>query len=218
MTHIKNRNCFFKIKIVAMTFVVATVIYSCKDKLQKSDDILNSAKLPTQVIENMSVQQSEKGLPRMRMTAPLMERYEKLAEPYDIFPKGINVKAFTPDGMLETEMSANAAIHFTKGKNEKWEAYGNVVVKNYIKGETMETDTLFWDRANKKIYTKCLVKLYAPDLFMQGYGMESDEMARNAVILNPFDSYGVVERDSTEIGYIDTVNFIGPLLPRKVKK
>jgi lipopolysaccharide export system protein LptC len=132
-------------------------------------------------------------------------------------PKGINVKAYTPDGMLETEMNAKVAIHYTLGKNEKWKAYGNVVVKNYIKGETMETDTLYWDRANKKIYTNCLVRLQSPDLFMQGYGMESDEMARNAIILNPFDSYGVVQRDSTEIAYIDTVNFIGPLIPKKSK-
>jgi hypothetical protein len=48
-------------------------------------------------------------------------------------------------------------------------------------------------------------------MFMQGYGMESDEMARNAVIDNPFNSYAIVSRDSTETGYIDTANFIGPL-------
>jgi hypothetical protein len=50
---------------------------------------------------------------------------------------------------------------------------------------------------------------------MQGIGMESDEMARNAVILNPFDSYAVVVKDSLEMPYIDSVNFIGPLLPIK---
>lgn len=95
-------------------------------------------------------------------------------------------------------------------------AYGNVVINNYIKGEKMVTDTLYWDRINKKIYTKCLVKLTTPDLFMQGYGMESDDMARNAEILQPFDSYAVVSRDSLAIPYIDSVNFIGPF-PRKKK-
>jgi hypothetical protein len=49
-------------------------------------------------------------------------------------------------------------------------------------------------------------------MFMQGYGMESDDMARNAVIEKPFDSYAIVSRDSTEISYIDTANFIGPRL------
>lgn len=203
--------------MVAITIVVAIVVYSCKDKVSQSNILLNSAKLPTQIIENMSVQQSEKGLPRMRIKAPIMERYENKVNPYEIFPKGINVKAYTIDGMLETEITADEAIHYTRGKNEKWEAYGNVIVHNYIKGETMETDTLYWDRANKKIYSNCVVRLQSPDLFIQGYGMESDEMARNAVILNPFDSYGVVTRDFAEIAYIDTVNFIGPLLPKIIK-
>lgn len=211
----KRRFYLEDIKMVAMTFVVATVVFSCKDKIPKSDDILNSAKIPTQVIDNMTVNQSDNGIIRVRMKAPLMERYQNLPEPYDIFPKGINVKIFTPEGMLETELTAKGAKHFTKGNAEKWVAFGNVVIKNYIKGETMTTDTLYWDRANKKIYTSCLVKMESPEIYMQGYGMESDEMARNAVILNPFDSYGVVSRDSTEIPYIDTVNFIGPLLPQK---
>ena len=46
---------------------------------------------------------------------------------------------------------------------------------------------------------------------MQGYGMRSDEMARNSVILRLFDGYGVVVQDTTEVR-IDTANFIGPLL------
>jgi LPS export ABC transporter protein LptC len=205
-----------KISMVAATIVVATVVYSCKDKLPASGKLTNSVKTPTQIIDNMLVQQSDKGIMRMRMSAPLMERYERAKEPYDIFPKGINVKIYTEKGELETELTAKGAKHITKGKTEKWEAYGDVVVNNYMKGETMRTDTIYWDRVNKKIFTHCFVKLEAPDIFMQGIGMESDEMARNARILNPFDSYGVV-KDSTEVGYIDTVNFIGPLMPKKKK-
>ena len=56
--------------------------------------------------------------------------------------------------------------------------------------------------------------MFAPDGFMQSYGMESDEMARNARIERPFDSYGIVSRDSTAI-YIDTVNFVGPAVKNR---
>ena len=45
---------------------------------------------------------------------------------------------------------------------------------------------------------------------MQGYGLDSDERARNANILNPFDSYGIIRSDSSKV-YVDTVNFIGPV-------
>ena len=40
--------------------------------------------------------------------------------------------------------------------------------------------------------------------------MESDEMARNANVLRPFDSYTIIGRDSTAVPYTDTANFIGP--------
>jgi hypothetical protein len=49
---------------------------------------------------------------------------------------------------------------------------------------------------------------------MQGYGLESDEMARNAIVLKPFDSFGIIEKDSTNI-YIDTINFIGPIIKKE---
>jgi hypothetical protein len=47
---------------------------------------------------------------------------------------------------------------------------------------------------------------------MQGYGMESDEMARNAILLKHFDSYAVAE-DSTTI-LLDSLNFVGPPMQR----
>ena len=114
--------------------------------------------------------------------------------------------------MLETEIVADNARHvkYEDGR-ETWEAFGNVVVKNLIKQETIETDTLYWDQKNERIYTHCYVKLYSPDGFMQGYGMESDQRARDHTIFNPFNSYGIVVQDTTEV-VIDTVNFIGPLL------
>ena len=43
--------------------------------------------------------------------------------------------------------------------------------------------------------------------------MRSDEMARNAIIMKPFDSYGYTEQDTTMV-QIDSVNFIGPLLKK----
>lgn len=77
----------------------------------------------------------------------------------------------------------------------------------------METDTLYWDRKNEEIYTDCYVKLHSPQGFMQGYGMRSDQRARNSIILNPFDNFAFIVQDSTEV-LIDSVNFIGPLLKK----
>ncbi len=198
--------------MVAVTFVIATLLFSCKDEIPKSDLTVDDI-FPSQRVENMNVVQFTKGISSHILEAPLMERYTEVDIPYDAFPEGIMLKAFTPEGLLETKITARYAKHVVKKNEEVWEVNGDVVIINFLKGETVETDTLFWNRITKRIYTHTWVKLTTPELFMQGYGLESDEMARNAVIQNPFDSYAIVHRDSTETLYIDTVNFIGPLLP-----
>ena len=72
---------------------------------------------------------------------------------------------------------------------------------------------LYWDQANKEIYTDCYVRMFSNDGFLQGFGMRSDEMARNARIFKAFNSDLVVVQDSTKV-IIDSVNFIGPLLKK----
>ena len=195
----------------ATALAVAFVVYSCKGKLGEAAE-LKLDETPVQTVRDMFVVQSESGKIQMRASADLMEKYERDTLSYELFPEGFAVYGYTDEGLLETEIVADNARHvkYEDGR-ETWEAFGNVVVKNLIKQEIIETDTLYWDQKNERIYTHCYVKLYSPDGFMQGYGMESDQRARDHTIFNPFNSYGIVVQDTTEV-VIDTVNFIGPLL------
>ena len=199
--------------MIATAAAVAFVVYSCKGKLAEAAD-LNLEETPVQVVDDMFMQQTENGMVKMRAEAPRMEKYEKDSLDYELFPDGFFVYGFDEAGKLETEIVADNARHkkFKAGR-ETWEAYGNVVIKNLINQEVMETDTLYWDQKEEKIYTHCYVKMYSPQGFMQGYGMESDQRARDSRIFNPFNSYGIVAQDTTEV-VIDSVNFIGPLLKK----
>lgn len=196
--------------MIATATAVAFVVYSCKGKLGKAE-AKSLEESPMQTVDGMLVVHSENGKIQMRMEADVMERYQKDSVSYELFPAGFSVLAYTEEGLLETQIVSDQAKHlkFEDGR-ESWEAYGNVVVKNLIKQEVMETDTLYWDQKNEKIYTHCYVKMYSPSGFMQGYGMESDQRARNSIIFRPFDSYGVVVQDSTKV-LVDSVNFIGPI-------
>lgn len=195
---------------LATASAVAFVVYSCKGKPALTDEPGISDR-PVQTASGITSVQTENGQIQMRMEAPRMERYESDTLSVQLFPDGFAVYGYIDGGLLETSIVADNAKHlkYPDGR-ESWEAYGNVVVKNLIKREVMETDTLYWDRKNEKIYTDCYVKMHSPDGFMQGYGMESDQRARNSVIFKPFNSYGVVAQDSTATS-IDSVNFIGPI-------
>ena len=197
-------------KMMATATAVAFVVYSCKGKLGEAEQ-LDLEDTPTQVVNDMFVVQTENGNMKMRAEAPRMEKYSKGDTlDYELFPEGFFVYGYDEQGRLETEIVADNARHMKyDDKRETWEAFGNVVVKNLINQEVMETDTLYWDQENEKIYTHCYVRMYSPDGFMQGYGMESDQRARSTILLNNFNNYAIVVKDSTQV-LIDSVNFIGP--------
>ncbi len=203
--------------MIAAVWTVAIILFSCRSNLEEAEK-LDLSTTPRQTIDSMVLLQTERGKLQVRAYAPTMKRYETDTLSYELFPEGVEVYAYTDDGILETTIRANEARHDTgKGQNKEiWKAYGNVVIKNIVKKETMETDTIYWNRTTKEIYTDCYIRMYSPEGFMQGYGMKSDERARNSIIQRPFNSYTVVVQDSTKV-LIDSINFIGPLLPKGVK-
>lgn len=203
---------------MATATAVAFVIFSCKGKL-KTAERLDLSVTPVQTVRDMSIVQTENGQLRMRMVAPLMERYQTDTLEYESFPEGISLYGYNGGMFLETTIVADNAIHRMSRvgtREESWSAFGNVVIRNIVKEETMETDTLYWDRVKKEIYTDCYVRMYSPAGFLQGYGMRSDELARDAIILKPFNSYGIVVKDSSEVR-IDRINLIGPVAADSLK-
>ena len=202
-------------KTMASALALAFVVYSCKNDLSEAEK-LDLDKIPLQVVDSMFFIRTENGRLKMRVEAPRLEVYEHDTLSYDLFPSGIHVYAYGEDGVLETTIVSKKARHDKfPGKNadELWSAYGDVVVRNILKQETMETDTLYWDSKKKEIWTDCYIRMYSPSGSMQGYGMRSDDMARNAILLKPFDNEFIIDNDSTKV-MIDSVNFIGPLLKK----
>lgn len=196
------------------------LLSSCGE--EEAAETLDTTKVPVQVVHDMEFAQSDMGFVQMRMTAPLMEHFQYSEESetvsYDLYSNGFHVKLYTPDGALETEINSNQAKHETTYGKESWSAFGDVVIINHIKQERVESDTIYWDRASQKIHTDCYVKITSPQGVMQGNGMESDERARRAVILKPFDSYSVVQDSTHRVEITDTVNFVGPPVQRFASK
>jgi len=198
----------------ATATAVAFVVYSCSSKLQEAE-ALDLSETPMQTVSDMFAIQTKNGVVQMRMEAKKMQRFDKDTMTIELFPEGFAVYSYNSEGLLETILLSDKASHktFKNSKGEAWSAFGNVSIQNIIKQETMETDTIYWDQRINQIYTDCYVRMYSADAFMQGYGMKSDDRARNAVIMKPFNSYSVVVQDTTVVK-VDSVNFIGPFLKK----
>ena len=200
---------------MASALALAFVVFSCKSNLSEAEK-LDLSVIPLQTVDDMFYVQSENGRLKMRVEAPRMEVYEFDTLSYDLFPKGFHVYAYAEDGVLEPTIVAKKARHDKypgRKDDELWSAFGDVVIRNIVKQETMETDTLYWDSKTHEIYTDCYIRLSSPSGYMQGIGMRSDEMARNAILHRPFDNEFLLDNDTTKV-MIDSVNFIGPLIKK----
>ena len=200
---------------IATAAAVAIVVLLSLRKGKADGERIDFSKVPMQAVDDMFAVQTKNGVVVMRIEADKMLRYETDTTTMELFPDGFSVYSYTDDGLLETIMLSDQARHITfKSSNgEEWQAFGNVSIQNIIKRETMETDTIYWDQRVHQIYTDCYIRMYSPDGFMQGYGMRSDDKARNAIIKKPFNSYSVVVKDTTAV-LVDSINFIGPFLKK----
>lgn len=200
---------------IATAAAVAFVVYLWVGKDKKKVEKTDLSGLPMQTVDDMFAVQTKNGVVVMRIEADKMLRYENDTTATELFPEGFAVYSYTDEGLLETILLSDQARHilYKSSNGEEWQAFGNVSVQNIIKRETMETDTIYWDQRSHQIYTDCYIRMYSPDGFMQGYGMRSDDKARNAVIHKPFNSYSVVVQDTTVV-LVDSINFIGPFLKK----
>ncbi|MDR3134213.1 MAG: LPS export ABC transporter periplasmic protein LptC [Prevotellaceae bacterium] len=148
---------------------------SCDSRQDKLSAIEDHKQVPTLEIDRLQINYTENGLLRMHLEAPLLQRFLLAEEPYNVFPEGMHVYFYTAAHELENEIIADYAYNREKPV-EYWEAIGNVVVKNHLKQQTLYTDTLYWDRAKKNIYTHAPVRIVTPDLSFDGLGgMVADE-------------------------------------------
>ena len=200
---------------IATAAAVAIVVLLSLRKGKADGERIDFSKVPMQTVDDMFAVKTKNGIVEMRIEADRMLRYETDTTTMELFPDGFAVYSYTDEGLLETILLSDQAKHITfkHSDGEEWQAFGNVSVQNIIKRETMETDTIYWDQRTHQIYTDCYIRMYSPDGFMQGYGMRSDDKARNAIIRKPFNSYSVVVKDTTTV-LVDSINFIGPFLKK----
>jgi len=151
------------------------VLVSCGEDEGKLVDLGDEKEIVSTEVQDLDVIYTEYGNIKTLLKAPLLQRYMFLDEPYSVFPKGFFVQLFDADSQLESQITADYALYKEKPV-ELWKAVGNVVVINFQKKQTLTTDTLYWDRITKSIYTYSPVQIETIDALIQGRnGLTSDE-------------------------------------------
>lgn len=167
----------FTKSIVALAAVL--FLFSCTNDPSEVKKYSVRDDLPLEVQENLELTYSDSSFSRLKLKAPLAEHYPQLEEPMREFPQGINVKFFDSFGKEDSRMRSDYAIEYVD-KN-LWHATGDVVVVNK-KGEQLNTEELYWDQKDEKIYSDVFVKITTDKEIIMGEGFEADQNFDNYTI------------------------------------
>ena len=108
------------------------------------------------------------------LTSPLMLRVQDSSN-YVEFPKTLKAVFYNDQGQAESVLTADYG---------KYKEYQNIVflkdsvkVINFLKGDTLYTDELYWDRsrAGVEFYTDKPVKIRTKTQILNGIGMEASQ-------------------------------------------
>lgn len=128
---------------------------------------------------------SDSGITRYRLNAKEWLVYSKAADPYWYFPEGVYVEKF--DTLFQTEASIKADTAYYFDKRGLWQLIGHVEIKS-LQGEHFETEELFWNQKEEKVYSDKYMRIEQEDKVITGIGFESNQ---NMTQYKIFNSQGI---------------------------
>jgi LPS export ABC transporter protein LptC len=165
---------FLKITIACMVVVILFMHGSCTKEVEagKIAAITDRAKLPQLQASDITTVISDSGVTRYRISTSKWNVYDRAPQPYWEFPEGIHFEKF------DENLKVDANIHSKYGRfniyEKIWELKGNVRMMN-IKGELFETEQLFWNQGQQRIYSDSVVKITQETSIIYAVGFESNE-------------------------------------------
>jgi LPS export ABC transporter protein LptC len=154
-------------------FFGIVLFFSCSNDLKTVNALPDLNSKPMISALEVHIERNDSGQIILKAYAPEFSYFKNAKEPYTEFPKGLQVETYKNYPILESSMKADYAKNLETRK--LWEAKRNVVVSNY-KGDTLNTELLYWDQNKRIIYSDkfCRVKTADGVLFGKN-GFEADE-------------------------------------------
>jgi len=173
--------------------VVLFFIASCsKENQEKLGAIVDRSALPKLHATEITTVISDSGITRYRISAPRWDVYDQANKPYWDFPNGIRFEKFDLNLKVDANMRSNYARF---NENEQlWELKGKVKAMN-LQGELFETEQLFWNQREERIYSDSLIKITQVGHIITGIGFESNQTMTRYMIKKPQGIFPVNENE-----------------------
>lgn len=163
--------------------LILSMVAACKAKETPVPIIYEG---PLREAENVVMHRAEHEKVKMILRA---KKYQEFINGDQEFPEGIYIEFFDLKGTKTSTLRANTA-HFYKQEN-RWRGQGKVEVFNIEKGQQLHTEELFWNPAQRKIYTDKFVTINDQTDVIYGTGMIANQDLTNYSIKNIQGTLGV---------------------------
>ncbi len=142
------------------------------EKLEKIPAIANRAALAQLHATNITTVISDSGITRFRISTARWDVYDQAERPYWDFPNGIYFEKFDLNLKVDANIQSNTARFYEN--DQLWELKGKVRAMN-LQGELFETEQLFWNQREERMYSDSLVNITRATQIISGTGFESDQ-------------------------------------------
>lgn len=176
---------FNSITIGLVAIVMLFFYTACGNKDTEVFDIsYDPETTPSMVTDSVTTLISDSGITRYKLVADIWEVFDKAADPYWFFPKGIYLERFDSLFQVEAKILADSAWNFTDRK--LWRLKGNVDIRN-MEGEMFLSDELFWDQKKQTVYSDKYIQIKRGETELKGYGFESNQEMTEYRVFRPHD-------------------------------
>lgn len=158
---------------------LAVMLFSCENSMDKVKMFIDNDTIKGLMAYDVVIERSDSGVLVARLSAPVMVRIDSGDTTLLEFPKGFHAVVF--DDTVKT-MSIKGDYGISDDKDQMIYAKKNVVVENISTQETLETESLYWDKRRKKIYTNAFVTIKGPDRVIYGDSLIADEDFERRII------------------------------------
>ena len=195
---VNSKNMSITIAFAAM--VMLLLFSSCSGrKKEMGAAITERDSLPVMDTKGVTTLISDSGVTRYRVNTEEWQIFDRKSPPYWAFEKGIYLENF--DSLFRVEASIKADTAYFYNKEELWKLMGNVHIQN-LKGEKFDTELLYWDQREHRVYSDRRVRIEQPDQIINALGFESDEQLNKYRF---FKTEGILYIDEEDTAPADTV-------------
>ncbi len=148
---------------ISYLLVYVLLIASCTNDMESIHALRNKEELPDIEVDSLHTRYVASSKLKVRLQAGKAYRYLKPDKQYSLFPKGIFLEFFDSEtGNIHATLKANRAIYYDKKGYAK--ASGSVILTN-VNGSKLQTEELFVDEKEEKIYSIKRVQINDEDGF-----------------------------------------------------